>query len=105
MDSWQARFESFSKRKRVKQGSTTTILKWPHPPTFLSTPETLAEAGFYYTPTAGAPDTVQCFACSKKLADWEAEDDPFAEHVLRGSSCYWAIARCGLKDDMDEDGR
>lgn len=104
MDSWQARFASFSKRKRVKQGSTTTTLKWPHPSTFLATPETLAEAGFYFTPTVGSPDAVQCFTCGKELSDWEADDDPFAEHVRRGSSCCWAIARCGLRDDMNEDG-
>ena len=105
MDSWQARFDSFSKGKRVKKGSSTTILKWPHPSTFIATPDSLAEAGFYFTPGLGTPDAVRCFTCKKELSDWEAEDDPFSEHMRRGSSCCWAIVRCGLMQDMDDDGK
>lgn len=105
MESWQARFDSFAKGKRVKKGSSTTVQKWPHPASFLANPETLAEAGFYFAPGPTSPDGVTCFACNKELSDWEPEDDPFAEHVKRGASCCWAIARCGLRDDMDEDGK
>lgn len=105
MNSWQARFHTFSKGKRVKKGSTTTLLKWPHSSTFRATPETLAEAGFYFTPSLDTPDAVRCFTCSKELSDWEQDDDPFSEHIRRGVSCCWAIARCGLRDDMDEAGK
>ncbi|EKM56921.1 uncharacterized protein PHACADRAFT_141944 [Phanerochaete carnosa HHB-10118-sp] len=104
MESWQSRFDSFNKGKRVKKGSSSTTLRWPHPSLFLANPETLAEAGFYFTPSVGNLDAVTCFICRKELSDWEEGDDPFAEHVRRGSSCCWAIARCGLRDDMDEDG-
>lgn len=105
MESWQARVDSFKKGKRVKKGSSTTVLRWPHPNSFLANPETLAEAGFYFKPSANNPDGVTCFMCGKELSDWEAEDDPFAEHVKRGRSCCWAIARCGLIEDMDDDGK
>lgn len=105
MESWQSRFDSFKKGKRVKKGSSSTMLRWPHSSSFLANPDTLAEAGFYFTPSVGNPDAVTCFICRKELSDWEEGDDPFAEHVRRGSSCCWAIARCGLRHDMDEDGK
>ena len=105
MESLNARLESFSKSKRVKKGSSTTVLKWPHPPSFEANPQTLAEAGFYYTPSLNNADAVACFVCDKYLSDWEETDDPFEVHALRGNACCWAIARCALRSDMDEDGK
>jgi hypothetical protein len=105
MESWQARFDSFSKGKRVKKGSSTTVLKWPHPPSFEANPESLAEAGFYFAPSLNNTDAVTCFMCGKAISDWEETDDPFTEHTRRGNGCCWAIARCALRTDMDEDGK
>lgn len=109
MESLQNRVESFSKSKRVKnpnKPSTNITLKWPHPPSFLANPDTLAEAGFYFDPSAGDPDNVTCFICHKELGGWEAEDDPFDIHYEKcARECSWANIRCGLRYDMDRHGR
>ncbi|GJE86671.1 BIR-domain-containing protein [Phanerochaete sordida] len=104
MEAYETRFESFQKGKRVKKGSSKTLVKWPHPGSYLANPHSLAEAGFYYTPSASDRDAVTCFMCKEKLSGWEEEQDPFVEHVRIASSCCWAITRCGLINDMDEDG-
>uniref|UniRef100_A0A8C6X2L7 NLR family apoptosis inhibitory protein n=1 Tax=Naja naja TaxID=35670 RepID=A0A8C6X2L7_NAJNA len=41
-------------------------------------PALLVNAGFFYT---GIKDTVQCFACSGCLGNWEEGDDPWKEHA------------------------
>jgi len=49
---------------------------------------------------------VACFLCGKELSDWDAEDDPFAIHHEKCADvCGWAVVRCGLVEDMDEDGK
>ena len=109
MEGLQDRINSFRKPKRVKnpnKPSSTITLKWPHPPTFLANPDTLAEAGFYYDPSPDDPDSVTCFMCDKELSGWEAEDDPFDIHYDKcASKCSWAFVRCGLRRDMDKDGK
>ncbi|KAG6909366.1 hypothetical protein DXG01_000805 [Tephrocybe rancida] len=110
MESLQSRIDSFSKPRRVKNPSKTsssTSLKWTHPPhpRFIATPETLAEAGFYFNPSFEDRDNVACFMCDKQLADWEAEDDPFDIHWTKcGDKCCWAIVRCGLRGDINRHG-
>lgn len=112
MESYQARLDSFSKSKRVKNPSlsTTSSIKWPHPSSssssFIATPHTLAEAGFYFDPTWDDRDNVVCFICGKELSDWAEDDDPFRIHWDKcKATCVWAIVRCGLADDVDSDGR
>ncbi|PPQ90049.1 hypothetical protein CVT25_006289 [Psilocybe cyanescens] len=109
MDALQARVNSFKKSKRVKnpsKPSSTTSLKWPHPPHFRANPESLAEAGFYYDPSYDDPDNVTCFVCEKELGGWEEDDDPFIIHWTKcGQTCCWASARCGLMSDLDRKGR
>jgi len=110
MEAFQARLDSFLKPKRVKQKNTTgtgsATIKWPHPPHFIATPNSLAEAGFYFCPTLDERDTVKCYMCSKELSDWVQDDDPFDIHWTKcGTSCSWAVVRCGLKADIDRDGR
>lgn len=105
MEAYQTRLDTFQKGKRVKKGSSKTLVKWPHPDSYLANPRSLAEAGFYYTPSASDRDAVTCFMCKEKLSGWEEEQDPFVEHVRIASSCCWAITRCGLMNDMDEDGK
>ncbi|RDB15377.1 Protein bir1 [Hypsizygus marmoreus] len=108
MEALQARIESFAKAKRVKnpaKPSSTITLKWPHPAHFTATPESLAEAGFYFNPSLEDRDNVTCYMCDKQLSDWEAQDDPFDIHwEKRGVKCCWAAVRCGLRGDMDRHG-
>ncbi|KAJ2915927.1 hypothetical protein MD484_g4463, partial [Candolleomyces efflorescens] len=109
MECLQSRLDSFSKTKRVKnpsKPSSNITLKWPHPESFKATPDTLAEAGFYYDPSADDPDNVTCFMCEKELGGWEEDDDPFDIHYDKCSQkCGWANTRCGLRRDMDRQGR
>lgn len=111
MQSLQARIDSFQKTRRVKRfpgkpSSSTASLKWPHPPAFKANPNTLAEAGFYFSPSWDDRDSVACFLCGKELSDWDADDDPFEIHYTKcQSSCAWAAVRCGFAEDLDNKGR
>lgn len=110
MESYTNRVDSFSKPKRVRpQGgkpSSAVNVKWTHSSAFTATPETLAEAGFHYSPTFTERDNVTCFMCNKELDDWGEDDDPFDIHWVKcKSTCPWAIVRCGLKFDMADDGQ
>ncbi|KAJ8585228.1 BIR-domain-containing protein [Rhizopogon salebrosus TDB-379] len=109
MECFQARVDSFLKSKRIKKtsksNSASTTVKWPHPTSFNANPTSLAEAGFYWSPSWKDRDTVICFLCSKELSDWDHEDDPLEIHWERcGHSCAWAMVRCGLSQDTAEDG-
>ncbi|EGN92583.1 hypothetical protein SERLA73DRAFT_190944 [Serpula lacrymans var. lacrymans S7.3] len=110
MESLQSRLDSFLKTKRIKKhssksSSTSASVKWPHPPTFKATASTLSEAGFYFDPSWDDRDSVACFLCGKELSDWDADDDPFDIHYTKcRNTCPWAVVRCGLRDDVDEDG-
>ncbi|OCH93314.1 hypothetical protein OBBRIDRAFT_832707 [Obba rivulosa] len=107
MEALHARLASFAKAKRTKQGSSKSsgLLKWPHPPTYKATPDTLAEAGFYFHPTSEYRDNVICFMCGKELSDWDEDDDPFSIHWTKcRNTCAWAVVRCGLIEDLDRRG-
>ncbi|KAG6879930.1 hypothetical protein C0992_009285 [Termitomyces sp. T32_za158] len=110
MECLQSRIDSFTKPKRVKnpnKQSSFVSVKWLHPPhpRFIATPETLAEAGFYFNPSFEDRDNVACFVCDKQLSDWEADDDPFDIHWTKcGDKCCWAIVRCGLRSDINRHG-
>ncbi|KIJ09077.1 hypothetical protein PAXINDRAFT_17833 [Paxillus involutus ATCC 200175] len=110
MQALQARIESFSKTKRIKRylkktSSATASVKWPHPPDFKANANTLAEAGFYFDPSWDDRDSVACFICGKELSDWDADDDPFEIHYTKcQNSCVWAVVRCGLAEDLDDEG-
>ncbi|EIW82166.1 inhibitor of apoptosis repeat-containing protein, partial [Coniophora puteana RWD-64-598 SS2] len=110
MEALTARVDSFNKTKRVKKypkkaTSTSVSVKWPHPSSFKANAYTLAEAGFYFAPSWEDRDSVACFICGKELSEWDADDDPFEIHYAKCSqSCPWAKVRCGLSEDMDQDG-
>ncbi|KAI0336874.1 hypothetical protein GY45DRAFT_1237805 [Cubamyces sp. BRFM 1775] len=105
MEYFQARLDSFtpSKPKRTKASSSkqaSAAYRWPHPPTWKATPNSLAEAGFYFTPGPDEPDNVTCFMCKKNLCNWEPEDDPFEVHYEKcGDKCAWAVVRCQKPQD------
>lgn len=106
MQNHQRRLDSFSKAVRVKNSSLTSSVKWPHPSSFVATPSKLADAGFYFDPSWEDRDNVTCFMCGKELADWASSDDPFEIHWSKcKATCVWAVVKCGLRDDVDEDGR
>lgn len=111
MQSLQARIDSFQKTKRVKRypsrpSSSVASVRWPHPPSFKANADTLAEAGFFFSPSWDDRDSVACFLCGKELSDWDASDDPFEIHYTKcQSSCAWALVRCGLTEDLDNEGR
>lgn len=104
MEAFQNRLDSF-KPKKVKHGSKNVTLKWPHPEHFKANAQSLAEAGFYFDPSFDDKDAVKCFMCGKMLSEWEEEDDPFDIHWSKcAKTCAWANVRCGLREDMNEDG-
>ena len=55
-------------------------------------PESLANAGFFYTGTA---DNVSCFWCGLGLNHWERTDDPFNEHARFTPRCTWLLRTRG----------
>ena len=59
---------------------------WPHSGSSL-TPERLAAAGFFASPTPKAPDRVVCFACENALTNWDPTDDPWIEHKTWYPAC------------------
>jgi hypothetical protein len=110
MEVFQARLDSFSRAKRVKSStvgrSTAISIKWPHPGSFVANPTSLAEAGFHFTPSWNDRDNVACFLCKKELSDWKQNDDPFVLHWTKcAQTCAWAVVRCGLNEDLDQDGK
>lgn len=92
--SFAERLKSFSKKSP----------KWPHPETFLANPNSLAAAGFYFSPSNDNKDAVSCFICQKGLADWDPTDDPAAIHFDKCSTCPWATLKC-ISDGPDSEGR
>jgi hypothetical protein len=106
MESERARLATFSDGVRFKVAKSKALLKWPHPDTFLATPDSLSDAGFYFNPSAEDRDNVKCFACDKELSEWDPEDDPHVIHFEKcGQTCPWAIVRCGLDLERDKRGR
>lgn len=47
-------------------------------------PEKLATAGFYYT---GESDKVKCFECQIEICEWQADDNPMADHQRWSGRC------------------
>ncbi|KAJ2353843.1 hypothetical protein GGF43_003396 [Coemansia sp. RSA 2618] len=65
--------------------------EWPHEGRagWNVTPDKLAAAGFYYTPEFPRDDTATCAFCGYALGDWEADDEPIAEHSRRSADCLF----------------
>ena len=99
MEYLNSRLESFaapkSKRSKASSSKLASSSKWPHPSSFKATPDTLAEAGFYFNPDSDSNDNVTCFMCKKSLGGWEPDDDPFTIHYDKcRNTCAWAVVRC-----------
>uniref|UniRef100_A0A1B6CU38 RING-type domain-containing protein n=1 Tax=Clastoptera arizonana TaxID=38151 RepID=A0A1B6CU38_9HEMI len=61
-------------------------------------PNTLSEAGFFYT---GKGDQTICFHCGGGLKDWEESDEPWMEHARWFSKCNFVLMIKG-KEFVDE---
>lgn len=73
-------FPSYSsKEKRLE-----TFVEWPE--STHQSPETLSEAGFFYTQK---DDRVICFSCGGGIFKWEKEDDPWEQHALWYAECIY----------------
>ena len=104
MSTYEERLASFEPKKQ-KSSKKSASKVWPHPSTFIATPSSLAHAGFYYDPKPGQVDNVTCFTCEHSLGAWTAGDDPFKEHLNVGPKCAWALARCTIEFDRQNNGR
>ncbi|KAJ2680298.1 hypothetical protein GGI25_000891 [Coemansia spiralis] len=73
--------------------------RWPYIKytSYLAQPDTLASAGFAFSPARDAPDNVQCFFCGFELTGWEPTDDPFSEHYAHKSDCNYARLHCRVR--------
>ncbi|XP_071135937.1 death-associated inhibitor of apoptosis 1-like isoform X2 [Mytilus edulis] len=69
----------------------STFQTWPT--SIQQHPETMAEAGFYYT---GNNDHVRCFHCGIGLQNWDSEDNPFVEHARWSAECQFLKDKKGL---------
>ncbi|XP_071137231.1 baculoviral IAP repeat-containing protein 7-A-like [Mytilus edulis] len=69
----------------------STFQTWPT--SIQQHPETMAEAGFYYT---GNNDHVRCFHCGIGLQNWDSEDNPFVEHARWSQECQFLKDKKGL---------
>lgn len=49
-------------------------------------PQTLSDAGFFYT---GKSDRVKCFSCGGGLKDWEQDDEPWEQHAIWYNNCHY----------------
>ncbi|XP_045499128.1 baculoviral IAP repeat-containing protein 7-B isoform X2 [Colias croceus] len=63
-----------------------TFDRWPYDRP--QAPQSLAEAGFFYT---GVEDQVRCFYCDGGLGKWEAGDVPWREHARWFPQCGYVL--------------
>ena len=67
---------------------TFDVEGWPHDEAaFLATPETLAEEGFFCSPTSLSPDRTICYCCGVALSQWQPTDVPRIEHRKHSPGC------------------
>ncbi|XP_050679091.1 baculoviral IAP repeat-containing protein 7-B isoform X2 [Leptidea sinapis] len=70
----------------------STFNQWPFEPS--QAPESLAEAGFFYT---GVEDQVRCFYCDGGLGKWESGDIPWIEHARKFPQCGFVLTTKGTE--------
>ncbi|XP_035824835.1 baculoviral IAP repeat-containing protein 2-like [Aplysia californica] len=63
-----------------------TFSLWPKLLKTVFPPNTMVEAGFYYT---GHNDMVRCFSCGVELFDWIPGADPLTQHACASPSCFF----------------
>ena len=85
-------------KKRTSNAKGAKSIRWPHKN---PSPEELAVAGFYYKPSAEAPDNTVCYMCERQLDGWEEDDEPIVEHLKHSDKCGWAILMDVMKATHD----
>ena len=101
MEIYENRRASFVKKSKAKNAHKG----WPHPKNFVASPEALANAGFFFKPSKEDVDNVQRFMCKKELGGWDENDNPFEIHLQKCPKCPWAVSRCSIEFDVDENGK
>ena len=89
-----ARLDTFFKRNLVVGYEAPEAL-WPHS---RPTPESLANAGFYFAPDVSRSsirDRVVCFHCGAEAFAWNESDDPLVKHVQIKPRCPFLLRCCG----------
>ena len=85
-------------KKRTSSAKGAKSITWPHKS---PSPEELAVAGFYYKPSAEAPDNAVCYMCERQLDGWEEDDEPIVEHLKHSDNCGWAVLMDVMKATHD----
>ncbi|CAH2013702.1 unnamed protein product [Acanthoscelides obtectus] len=82
--------ENFRNYFHSKEKRRQTFTSWVFEDDVECNADALAEAGFIYVGTKDEPDSTQCFVCKKTLDGWEAEDNPWSEHLKHQKDCPFA---------------
>ncbi|KAL1517612.1 hypothetical protein ABEB36_001353 [Hypothenemus hampei] len=73
-----------------EQWRRSTFKTWPFESHKKCNANKMAEAGFIFIGSSVEPDSTICFFCSKSLDGWEANDDPWSEHLKHSPQCEYA---------------
>ncbi|KAH8264476.1 hypothetical protein KR038_008936 [Drosophila bunnanda] len=106
------KLEVFRQLNLLEQHRVESFKDWPFPETspcsisksrvlmlFIVTRALqMAEAGFYWTGTKRENDTATCFVCGKTLDGWEADDEPWKEHLKHAPQCEFVKVGCAEKE-------
>ena len=88
------RIDTFFKRNLVVGYEALEAL-WPHS---RPTPESLANAGFYFAPDmsrSSIRDRVICFTCGTEVFGWAESDEPLVKHVQHNPICPFVLRTRG----------
>ncbi|ERL83839.1 baculoviral IAP repeat-containing protein 5-like isoform X1 [Dendroctonus ponderosae] len=76
---------------RSEKAREATFTVWPFSSRQPCSIKKMAEAGFVFTGSYKDPDSVQCCFCTKQLNNWEANDEPWSEHLKHSPQCQFAL--------------
>ena len=105
-----ARSDSVTERRpgmqsiRTLEGRLLTFGNgWPHAHHITLLTRDLAAAGFFFTPTARAPDRVTCAYCGLELGGWDDDRDVASEAHLQGNPACPFLSGLVSDDVADDD--
>jgi len=77
-------------------------IRWP---SSLPAPDSMADAGFYFTPNDKYADCCTCYRCGIKMYNWLPDDTPKVEHKKFSPSCKEAKSWTDISNDDLERGK
>lgn len=77
-------------------------IRWP---TSLPAPDSMADAGFYFSPNDKNADCCTCYRCGIKMYNWLPDDTPKIEHKKFSPSCKEVKSWTDVLDVDSERGR